>query len=71
MKFYLVCEKSRKTGKPYICMSYCLGESLYPITFKLEDILCFTNLSSVEVKSLPLGSKILLGSFVADKVVTE
>lgn len=68
MKFYVICEKSKKTGKDYTALVVDLGYRILAITFDLLVISELSGLSFQEIYSMKLGDKIYVGDYVSKKV---
>lgn len=68
MKFYLVKNVSKKSGKEYTALVLDLGYRQVFISFDLVVISEVSGLSFQEIYALSSGAKVLVGSYVSDKV---
>lgn len=68
MKFYVVKNMSKKSGKEYTALALDLGYRQVLISFDLVVISEVSGLSFSEIYALENGSKVLVGDYVSKNV---
>lgn len=68
MKFYVVKEISKKSGKPYTALQLDLGYRKVAISFDIVVISEVSGLSFQEIYALENGARILVGNYVSKNV---
>lgn len=71
MKFYVVRELSKKSGKEFIALVVDLGYRKVPVVFDYPSIAEISGLSYQELYAMKLHDTIYVGDYVSAKVVTK